>query len=144
MVDADKKVFWSMINITMELCNRPALSKEAIVGYWQSLSKYDLDTVRTALDTWVDSSSKAPTPHDLKELCKPKEEIYKALPRPNSREANKIQAQKVIRLIENSVKKQSRDWVKYWTDILDNPKQHKEITLIGARQALVNLGHKRV
>lgn len=129
-----------MINITMELCNRPALSKEAIVGYWHSLSKYELDVVRTALDTWVDSSSKAPTPHDLKELCKPKDEVYKALPRPNSREANKAHAEKVIKLMESSTKKASRNWVKYWTDILENPKQHKEITLRGAKQALINLG----
>ena len=140
MVDADKKEFWAMINITMELCNKPPLSKEAIIVYWQSLSKYELSTVRTALDTWVDNSSKAPTPHDLKELCKPVTPIYSAIARKSDRQANKAQADKVIRMIEEVTKKPSRDWVKYWTDILDNPKQHKEITLRGAKQALINLG----
>ena len=129
-----------MINITMELCNKPPLSKEAIIVYWQILNKYEFSTVRAALDKWVDSSSKAPTPHDLKDLCKPVTPIYNAIAKKVDKAANKQYADNVVKFVQQHNNGASRDWIKYWEDILREPKGHKEITLKSARDALKQLG----
>ena len=65
MDDSNKKEFWTMINITMELTNHPPLSKEAIITWWHLLKKHDIEVVKTALDIWVDTSKKPPTPNDI-------------------------------------------------------------------------------
>jgi hypothetical protein len=135
MDDSNKKEFWSVMNVTMELCNRPPLSKEAVVVFWNILKKYEISTVRDALDSWVDSSSKAPTPHDILNLCKPVTPIYSAIERKHDKEANKQQAHKVAKLAHETFKPKSdmKAWAK---TIIDNPKAYPDISLRYAREAL--------
>jgi len=68
-------------------------------------------------------------------------EDYKAIPKQLTEEENEINRKKIEKISNDLTKKSSRDWVKYWNSILDNPKGEKEITLDGAREALINLGH---
>jgi hypothetical protein len=82
MQDCDRAEFWSMINILMELQNRPPLSKESIVVWYNVLEQYDLNVVRKALDTWIDTETKPPTPAQIKELCKPKPDYMTKLAKP--------------------------------------------------------------
>lgn len=126
-----------MINITMELCNRPPLSKEAIVGYWNILKNYDLDVVRKALDSWVDSSSKAPTPHDLKDLCKPVTPIYNAIARKVDAAENKKRVKEITDYVAENLKpkRDMKDWAR---KIIANPSYYPDLSLKMAREALAS------
>lgn len=140
MIDADKKEFKLMMKIVCSNYSHAEFDNDTLRYWYGKLEKYELLFVSKAFDHWLDNSKFMPTVKDILDACKPVTPIYNAIARKADRQANKAQADKVIRLIENVSKKPSRDWKKYWTDILDNPKQHKEITLRGAKQALINLG----
>ena len=71
MIDADKKNFWNMMNVCSELYKRPALSKDAIIIWYEKLVKFDFHVISNALDKWTNEHSTMPTPHDIIELCKP-------------------------------------------------------------------------
>jgi hypothetical protein len=139
MLDTDKKLFWAMMNITMELTNHYPLSKEAIIGWWHKLKYYDLAVIQKAVDEWTDASAKTPTPHDIKNLCKPKAEIYTALPAPNNNGINKVFADNVVKFINEHItpKTDYKAWAKR---ILANPKNFPDSSKTEARDALVNLG----
>ena len=140
MDDLNKKEFWTMINITMELTNHPPLSKEAIITWWHMLKKHDIEVVKTALDIWVDTNKKPPTPHDIKELCKPKVTIYARLPSPLAIESNKQHAIELKEAVKEMVKP-NRDKHTAWIfQILENPKKYSDISFKYATQAKEKLG----
>jgi hypothetical protein len=143
MLDTDKKEFKLMMKIVCQNYSHAEFDGDNLRFWFSKFEKYDLKTVGNAFDNWLDNSKFMPTVKDILDACKPVTPIYNAIARKSDREHNKIQADKIIRMIESNTKKPARNWVKYWTDILDNPKQHKEITLTGARQALVNLGVRK-
>ena len=133
MDDSNKKEFWAMINVCMELSNHPPLSKEAVLVWWAKLNKYEIEAVRAALDKWVDSTSKAPTPSDIMNLCKPVTPIYNAIQRKADVEANKRNAQKVHNFVAEHMKPKNdyRAWIK---PILENPNRYPEISLKYAKE----------
>jgi hypothetical protein len=112
LVDDDKKKFWLMINITMELTNHPPLTKEAIIVWYNALSKYEFDDVKNAIDKWVDYSSKPPTPHDILKLCRPEITIYAKIPSPLQTADNHRHAVEVKEAVQ-SMTKPKRD-MKGW------------------------------
>lgn len=136
MIDIDKKQFWLMINVTMELTNKLPLTKEAIIVWWALLKKYDFKIVEQAINKWVDNSSKPPTPHDIVGLCKHKNEIYKSLPAPINKEANKAHSTELIKIVKEGVKAPTdmRGWARL---IKANPKNYPDISLRYAEEALV-------
>lgn len=140
MDNSHKKDFWMMINVMMELMNKPPLSKEAVIVWWHALKDYDFQVVRSAMDTWVDSESKAPTPSQIKDLCKPAIEVYKALPHKKSREHQSMMASNVSKFIRENLKPKERDWIKHWESILMEPEKHQPHNVESAKRALVNLG----
>lgn len=135
MVDTDKKEFWALLNITMELMNRPPLSKEAVITWWGHLQSYDLATVRAALDKWCDTESKSPTPSQIKDLCKPKDEFHKALPAPRNEEVSREGRARINELVVNTLKpkKDMKAWAR---KILDTPKNYPDIAIRFAKEAL--------
>lgn len=135
MDDSNKKQFWLMLNVTMELTNHPPLTKEAIITWWHLLSKYDYEVVESALDSWVKSMSKPPMPHDIAELCKPKVTIHARLPSPLNIEANKNQAKELAQKVDGLVK-QKRDMKTWARKIIANPKNYPDISLKLAQEAL--------
>lgn len=135
LVDTDKKEFWAMLNVAMELCNRPPLSKEAVVTYWHMLKGYDLSVVRESLDKWVDSSSKAPTPHDIKDLCKPVTPIYNAIARKADKEANKQHVKELMGYIAENLKPKT-DYKAWAKRILANPQNFPENSVKAAIEVM--------
>lgn len=140
MDDSNKKEFWAMINVCMELSNHPPLSKEAVLVWWAKLNKYEIEAVRAALDKWVDSTSKAPTPSDIMNLCKPVTPIYNAIQRKADVEANKRQAKKVHQFVEEKLEHKT-DLKKWARDIVSGVRDPKtypnyELSLKYAKEAL--------
>lgn len=139
MVETDKHVFWPMLNLTMELCNRPPLSKEAIISYWHVLKDFELEHVKTALDEWVDGNSKSPTPNDLKEICKSKQKskvgFSHALPKPKSNEVSQAGVEKINNLVAEAIKPKA-DHKKWARVILDNQDKCADIAVKMAKEAL--------
>ena len=129
MKDLHKKQFWLMINIAMELTNHPPLSKEAIITWWHLLSSFEYEVVEGALNGWVNSTNRPPTPHDIKDLCQKniqrevehKITITARIPSPLAIAENKRRAEEVVEFVSQNTKKK-KDYKKWARDILDNPK----------------------
>lgn len=139
MVETDKHVFWPMLNLTMELCNRPPLSKEAIISYWHVLKDFELETVKSALDEWVDGNSKSPTPSNLKEICKAKQKskvgFSHALPKPKSNEVSQAGLEKINNMVAETIKPKEdhKAWAK---KIKANPEKCADIAVKMAKEAV--------
>jgi hypothetical protein len=135
MQDSDKKQFWLMINVAMELTNHPPLSKEAIVIWYERLRGYDFDVVSSAVDVWLKESSKPPTPKDIADLCKPKVAIHAKLPSPLAKESNRQHAKELIQTVEN-LTQPSTDYKAWARRIIANPSAYPDISLRYAKEAL--------
>jgi len=135
MLDTHKKQFWTMVNVAMELTNHPPLSKEAIITWWHFLAKYELQEVETALDTWLKSMSKPPTPNDINNLCKHKVTIYAKLPSPLSKQANKEHSTEVMDYISKNIKPKT-DYKAWAKRIIANPSKFPSSSLIAAKQVM--------
>lgn len=140
MVNSDADNFKVMMNALYTLYGKRNPDNEALRAWWMKLSKIELNLISDAMDTWSDTKTTFPTVADIFPLCKKKEPVYVQVGKKLSEEELAANHKKLASIANNLNKKPARDWVKYWTDILDNPKQHKEITLRGAKQALINLG----
>lgn len=132
MNDLNKKDFWVMLNVTMELTNHPPLSKEAVIIWYNQLKQFEFSDVSNAIDSWLKVSSKPPTPKDIIDACKPKQQDFKALPRP------KMSEEKVNQIHEKlsqftSPKRDMKSWAK---KIIDNPSMYPDISLRFAKEAL--------
>ena len=100
------------------------------------------ERLKTALEA---NYEHAPSCDEFKANCltKPKVDEFTAIGKKLTTEeiqANKIKMDAIAR---EFTKKYSRDWVKFWNDILDEPKGKSEIALASARTALINLGVAR-
>ena len=92
-----------MVNVCMECCNSPPKSKEAIIVWWNLLKPYDYIAVEKAFNQWVDANDKPPTPNQIKDLCKPKEEFFKLTKKPD-KEAQQEGRRKLQEFIANNLK----------------------------------------
>jgi hypothetical protein len=135
MQDLDKKNFWVMMNVCMELTNHPPLSKEAILFWWQKLEKYEFSVVSGAVDLWLKTSTKPPTPKDIIELCKPKVTIHQRLASPLRLEENRKHIAEVKETIVKLTKPQ-HDMKAWARKILENPSAYPDISARFAREAL--------
>lgn len=135
MNDLDKRNFWDAMNVTMELCNKPALSKDAVLVWYNLLSKFEFNVITNAIDTWLKSSSKPPTPKDIIPLCQHKVTIFARLPSPLAQAENKRHADELVEFVAKNVKPQTdnRAWI---NPILANPSQYPDISLRIAREAM--------
>lgn len=135
MDDSNKKQFWLMMNVAMELTNHPPLTKEAIITWWHKLAKFEYSVVESALDKWVDSSSKPPTPSDIINLCKPVTPIYTSIARRADKEASKKHVKEVIKFVSDRFKPSNNQ--KLWAEkILSNPANYPDISVKLAKEAL--------
>ena len=134
MLDADKKPFWVLVNMTMEMTNHYPLTKETIIGWWHKLKDYDLLTVEKALNAWTDTTNKPPTPFDIKSLCKPKAEIYTALSAPKNENSHQY-ADNVVKYI-NEIKQPKTDYKAWAKRIIANPEKFRPESLVEAKKAM--------
>lgn len=143
MVNSDADNFKAMMNALYMLYGKRAPDNEALRAWWMKLSKIELNLISDAMDTWSDTKTTFPTVADILPLCKKKDPVYVQVGKKLTEEELAANHKKLSRISASLNKKPARDWVKYWTDILDNPQGLPEITLVGARQALVNLGVRK-
>jgi hypothetical protein len=135
MIDKDKKKFWNMVNVAMELTNRPPLSKEAIVIWYAQLERYDFDVVSAAMDRWLKESTKPPTPKDILDLCRPQVTIHQRLASPLRIEDNKKHVAELKEGIDKmtSPRRDMKDWAR---KILASPGNYPDISVRFAKEAL--------
>ena len=135
MNDADKVAFKEMLIAVFSIYNKPQPEKEMLRIWWHKLERFDFNTVGRAFDKWTDIPNKLPQPADIVTLCRPHDEVYKALPAPVNKIANKNHADEIVKFIENvsNVTKDTRDWAH---KIIANPKRYPDISYRIAREAL--------
>lgn len=135
MQDSDKKEFWVMVNIAMELTNHPPLSKEAIIVWYNQLKSYEFNVVSDAIDGWLKASNRPPTPKDIIDACKPKPTIFARLPSPLAIAENHRHAVEVKEEVAKMTKPK-RDMKAWARKILESPKSYPDISIKLAKEAL--------
>lgn len=124
-----------MVNAVFTIYSKPLPEKEMLRIWWHKLERFEFNVVGMAFDKWTDTPNKLPQPADIVGLCKPREEVYKALPAPINKEANKAHADEVVKFIAE-VKKPTKDMMEWARKIIANPKYYPDISLRYAKQAL--------
>jgi len=114
--------------------------ENAKVTWARKLGGTSPDRIAAALSSIFD---RAPDCDLFQSHCVLKAEIedYKAIGKKLTDEELEANKKKLEKINADLTRKSSRDWVKYWNLILDNPKGLQEITLSCACEALINLGH---
>lgn len=124
-----------MVNIAMELTNHPPLSKEAIIVWYNSLKSYEFSIVSDAIDNWLKSSNRPPTPKDIIDACKPKPTILARIPSPLAIAENHRHAVEVKKAVDEMTKPK-RDMKEWARKILASPKSYQDISIKFAKEAL--------
>lgn len=132
MNDTDKKDFASIMRVTWQTFGRNEPDKETMRYWFSKLESHELREVGNAFDNWIIHSKQLPTVKDILDLLKPKQQDFKALPRPQ------ISEEKVNEIHEKlaqftSPKRDMKAWAK---KILDNPKAYPDISVRFAKEAL--------
>ena len=137
MTDLDKLAFKDMIVAVFAIYNKPPPEKEMLRIWFHKLSRFDFSVVAKALDVWTDTPNKLPQPADIIALCKPREDVYFALPSPVNYEENKKHVEELNTFVAKKLKPKTdhRAWAKR---IIANPKNFPEISLKYAQEAMVN------
>jgi hypothetical protein len=137
MIDTDKRPFADMINAVFSIYNKSAPDKEMLRIWWHKLERFEFSVVAKALDVWTDTPNKLPQPADIIALCKPREDVYFALPSPVSYADNKANVEKLNTFVAKALKPKTnyRAWA---TRIIDNPQNFPEISLKYAQEAMQN------
>jgi hypothetical protein len=135
MIDKDKLAFKDMIVAVFAIYNKQAPEKEMLRIWWHKLERFEFSVVSKALDVWTDTPNKLPQPADIIALCKPREDVYFALPSPVNYEENKKHIQELTTFVAKKLKPKTnyRAWA---TRIIENPKNFPEISLKYAQEAM--------
>ena len=139
MNDADKVAFKEMLIAVFSIYNKPQPEKEMLRIWWHKLERFDFNTVGRAFDKWTDIPNKLPQPADIVSLCRPHDEVYKALPAPVNKLANKTHADNVVKFVADRLvsKTDYKAWAKR---ILSNPNQFPDKSVQYAKEALNVVG----
>lgn len=140
MVEADKKQFWATLNLTMELCQAFPLTKEAVIVWYDKLKQYEMQTISSALDGWVDTQKKAPTPSDILALCKPKPDFYKAIGRVRDEEVDQEGLEKIGKFIADKTESKI-DYHAWFKRILSRPSAFPDDSVAKAEKAALGFGY---
>ncbi len=135
MTDLDKLAFKDMIVAVFAIYNKPPPEKEMLRIWFHKLSRFDFSVVAKALDVWTDTPNKLPQPADIIALCKPREDVYFALPSPVNYAENKKHIEELTTFVAKKLKPKTdrRAWAKR---IIDNPNNFPEISLKYAQEAM--------
>ena len=139
MNDADKVAFKEMLIAVFSIYNKPQPEKEMLRIWWHKLERFDFNTVGRAFDKWTDIPNKLPQPADIVSLCRPHDEVYKALPASVNKLANKTHADNVVKFVADRLvsKTDYKAWAKR---ILSNPNQFPDKSVQYAKEALNVVG----
>ena len=132
MNDTDKKDFASIMRVTWQTFGRNEPDKETMRYWFSKLESHEMREVGNAFDSWIINSKQLPTVRDILELLKPKQQDFKALPRPKiSNEKREEIHDKLAQFM--SPKRDMKAWAK---KIIANPKAYPEISYRYAKEAL--------
>lgn len=132
MNDTDKKDFASIMRVTWQTFGRNEPDKETMRYWFSKLESNDLKKVGNAFDYWIIHSKQLPTVKDILELLKPKQQDYKALPKPKMTEDQLNQIHDKLSAFTSN-KRDMKNWAKV---ILENKKNYSEISIRYANEAL--------
>jgi hypothetical protein len=137
MIDTDKLAFKDMIVAVFAIYNKGAPEKEMLRIWWHKLERFEFSVVAKALDVWTDTPNKLPQPADIIALCKPREDVYFALPSPVNYAENKKHIEELNTFVAKKLKPKTdyRAWAKR---IIANPQNFPEISLKYAQEALAH------
>jgi hypothetical protein len=135
MTDLDKLAFKDMIVAVFAIYNKPPPEKEMLRIWFHKLSRFDFSVVAKALDVWTDTPNKLPQPADIIALCKPREDVYFALPSPVNYAENKKHIEELNTFVAKKLKPKTdhKAWAKR---IIANPQNFPEISLKYAQEAM--------
>lgn len=135
MIETDKRPFADMINAVFSIYNKSAPEKEMLRIWWHKLERFEFSVVGKAFDTWTDTPNKLPQPADIIALCKPREDVYYALPSPVNYEENKKHVEELNTFVAKKLKPKTdhKAWAKR---IIANPQNFPEISLKYAQEAM--------
>jgi len=68
MLDNQKVEFFKLMTATLEIYGQPQLSQDAVRIWWAALQKFEIGTVRQALDEHIRKSKFAPRPADILDI----------------------------------------------------------------------------
>ena len=135
MIDTDKRPFADMINALFAIYNKQPPEKEMLRIWWHKLERFEFSIVSKALDIYTDTPNKLPQPADIIALCKPREDVYYALPSPVNYEENKKHVEELNTFVAKKLKPKTdhKAWAKR---IIANPQNFPEISLKYAQEAM--------
>ena len=108
MIDTDKLAFKDMIVAVFAIYNKPPPEKEMLRIWFHKLSRFEFSVVAKALDVWTDTPNKLPQPADIISLCKPREDVYFALPSPVNYEQNKKHVEELTTFVAKKLKQKTK------------------------------------
>ena len=135
MIESDKKAFKEMVTAVFTIYSKPAPEREMLRIWWHKLERFEFNIVGKAFDAWTDTPNKLPQPADIIALCRPREEVYFALPAPVNYEENKKNLEKLDSFIAEHLKSKT-DYKAWAKRILANPKMFPDSSLESAKKAL--------
>lgn len=133
--EQDAKNFALMMKVTWQSYGRNGLEKDALRYWFDKLSKHEFIKVSNAFDEWLKSQKELPTVSDILKLCQHKVTIHARLPSPLSKQANQEYAKEVVEFVAKQPKV-TRDYKAWARKILANPKNHIDIAVRYAHEAL--------
>jgi hypothetical protein len=137
MIDTDKRPFADMINAVFAIYNKGAPEKEMLRIWWHKLERFEFSVVGKAFDVWTDTPNKLPQPADIIALCKPREDVYFALPSPVNYAENKKHIEELNTFVAKKLKPKT-DYKAWAKRIIANPQNFPEISLKYAQEAMQN------
>ena len=140
MNDTQKKDFHKMMNIVMETYHKEKMTREMLVLWWSKVSRFEFDIVRKAFDSWLDSQSYPPMPADITALCSGYTQRIAQdqarLPSPPRNPLKDQQRADELKALMAGFGKQKRDYRAWAKKILANPKNHHDLAVRMATEAI--------
>ena len=141
MIDNDKIAFKEMLVAMFSLYDEPAPDKEVLRSWWAKLEKYEFSAVSNAFDRWADvhADNRLPKASEISDMCKPREQDYKAMPITETVSEHKEVPVEITQLAKkvfsNSI--DGKSWARH---IMNHPEDYPDVSLLRAKQALGLIG----
>jgi hypothetical protein len=132
----DAKQFSIMMDVTWQSNHRNPVDKQTKRYWFDKLQHLPMGDLEIAFDYWImHNKEKLPTIPEIIDLCKPKPQFNKALPKPKNDEVSQAGVEKINKVIAENIKPKI-DHKKWARQILDNPSKCADIAVRHAKEAL--------
>lgn len=137
MIDPDdKRELSTIMDVTWQSYHRNPPDKQTKLFWFTKLLHLPIGDVSVAFDYWImHNREKLPTLPEILDLCKPKQDFNKALPKPKNDEVSQAGVEKINNMVAEMIKPKN-DFKKWARDILNNPEKCSDIAIKMAKEAL--------